>query len=107
MQPLEEQSPTPSTTPGSVLGNTDSKRTNNYINQTPTLSPQDTATPTKGQVLAETTLVNTGIPIAVSLMIGSLLLIAVMTIRSVDAVQHRNFTPLPDYIQDELDKLEK
>jgi hypothetical protein len=106
MQPVDV-SGTPTTTPGNVLAENDTTKSNNVI--TVTLAPTDiitSSTTTPTQTMAST-LVNTGIPIFFSVAAGSLLILAVMTIQSVDALKHRNFTPLPDFLQDELDKLEK
>jgi hypothetical protein len=106
MQPVDV-SGTPTITQGSVLAENDTTKSNNVISVTITpTSAKISDSPTPTQTVSNT-LVNTGIPIILSIVVGSLLILSVMTLRSVDAVQHRNFTPLPDILQDELDKLEK
>jgi hypothetical protein len=105
MQPVDVTG-APSTTPGSVLAENDTTKSNTTLSVTAAPTAGNSSTPTPSQTTADT-LVNAGIPILFSVVVGILLILAVMTIRSVDALQHRNFTPLPDFLQDELDKLEK
>lgn len=93
---------------GAVLAVTGTAKQNNAISVTPSPIPDTPATqPTSVSSTNTNVLAATGIPIIASISAGVLLLVGVMTLKSIDAIRNRNFTPLPDSLQEQLDKMEE
>lgn len=93
---------------GAVLAITDTAKQNNAISVTPSPIPDTPTTqPTSVSKTDTNILAATGIPIIASISVGVLLLVGVMTLKSIDAIRNRNFTPLPDSLQEQLDKMEE